>query len=392
MKKLLSVSDIINSPVEKYEGERVYLKTGNLNDDGSFDLEKFSYSDKPSRANQNVQLSDIICARMENTRKVLLIDEATQDIIASTGFVVLRPDKSIIHPVYLYHVINSNVFQNKKNKYCKGATQKAINNSGLSKLEIPVPSLEVQQKIVNCLQLAQSVIFKRKKVLDKMEELLRSYFLTIVGPCAEEFEKWNKFKIEELAIKEKGSMRTGPFGSDLKHSEFVKEGIAVLGIDNAVKNKFAWKQKRFITEEKYSKLKRYTVRPKDVIITIMGTTGRSAVVPDDVPPAITSKHLATITLNHELALPEFISYSIHSHPYILSQIRKANKGAIMDGLNLGIIKKLEINLPPIDLQKQFKEFYIKSQIIREQLENSSVQLETYFQSLLHHAFKGELKL
>ncbi|MDA1620366.1 restriction endonuclease subunit S [Bacillus cereus group sp. TH204-1LC] len=271
-------------------------------------------------------------------------------------------------------------------------TVKHLSVKQIRDIEVSLPPIEEQKKIVAVLDKAQSLIEKRKEVLVKLEEALQSFYLTTVGSGAKNYRQWEKKKIEDLSLAEKGSMRTGPFGSDLKHSEFVNEGIAVLGIDNAVNNRFSWGERRFITEEKYNQLKRYTVKPKDVIITIMGTTGRSAVVPDDIPLAITTKHLATITLNDKVALPEFISFSIHSNQYILKQIQKANKGAIMNGLNLGIIKKLEIYLPPMNEQKKFLDFYSNYQSLQYNLTKSLVTLEDNFNSLLQHAFKGELKI
>lgn len=185
------------------------------------------------------------------------------------------------------------------------------------------------------------------------------------GRTASGYDAWQNVKLKELAKKEKGSMRTGPFGSDLRHSEFVDKGIAVIGIDNAVQNKFAWGERRFITQEKYEKLKRYTLFPKDVIITITGTTGRSAVIPEDFPLAINTKHLVAITLDLSLANPYFISYSLHSNPLIVDQINRKGRGAIMAGLNLGIIKDLKIKLPPINLQNKFTETLHKTEALKQ---------------------------
>jgi type I restriction enzyme S subunit len=182
----------------------------------------------------------------------------------------------------------------------------------------------------------------------------------------------------------------GPFGSNLKHGEFVNKGIAVLGIDNAVNNYFSWKERRFITQEKYQELKQYRVFPRDVIITIMATIGRSAVIPGDIPIAINTKHLAAITVDEEKVNPYFLSYSIHSNPYILHQLKLHNQGAIMDGLNLGIIKELKMKLPPIKLQNEFEKKYHKLRTMEKLGTEVLVELDNLSNILIQKAFSGEL--
>ncbi|MBK8592632.1 MAG: restriction endonuclease subunit S [Sandaracinaceae bacterium] len=170
---------------------------------------------------------------------------------------------------------------------------------------------------------------------------------------------------------------------------FVDEGIAVLGIDNAVQNRFSWGERRFITQEKYEELLRYTVRPGDVIVTIMGTTGRSAVVADDISTAITTKHLATITLDRNKAEPEFISQALFRHPELLQQITAANRGAIMSGLNLGLIKALRIPTPPIERQREFARVTLHGRAVAARM-TTDTATEDLFNALVARAFSGGL--
>ena len=200
-------------------------------------------------------------------------------------------------------------------------------------------------------------------------------------------EKYPRKKMLELAEDKKGSMRTGPFGSALKHSEFVDHGIAVLGIDNAVDNEFKWKRMRYITVEKYQALKRYTVYPGDVLITIMGTLGRSAVVPDDIPIAINTKHLACISLNRKIANSYFISYSTVNDPNVTQQLKRNTRGAIMGGLNLTIIKDLNLYLPPIELQKKFISIMKQVEQTKQKMRDSLSEMDNHFNALIQRYFE-----
>ena len=175
----------------------------------------------------------------------------------------------------------------------------------------PLPSLEEQRRIAAILDKAQNI----KTLCDKAEKLSeiadRSLFLHYFG----ERHGLNEITLEDIAGRRANAIRTEPFGSQLLHSEFTETGIAVLGIDNAVTNDFAWGKRRHISEEKYRQLARYTVFPGDLLVTIMGTCGRVAVVPDDIPTAINTNHLCAISVNQDVILPDYLHDYILYHPF-----------------------------------------------------------------------------
>ncbi|WUR16051.1 restriction endonuclease subunit S [[Empedobacter] haloabium] len=298
-------------------------------------------------------------------------------------------NESELNSEFLYYALQSATYGGSN----QAAMGKTLNSKSLAEIEIPLPSIEDQIRIAHLLGKVEGLIAQRRQHLQQLDELLKSVFLEMFGPSSTGYADWPLVEIKDLAAEHKGAMRTGPFGSNLLHSEFSTDGdVAVLGIDNAVKNRFEWDERRFITNEKYKELETYRIFPGDVIVTIMGTIGRSAVVPDDVPLAINTKHLAAITLNRELANPLFVSYSIHSSPFILSQFKSKNRGAIMSGLNLGLIKETKLKRPPIALQNKFAEAHMRVDGLRALYQQSIADLETLYGALSQQAFKGELDL
>jgi type I restriction enzyme S subunit len=292
---------------------------------------------------------------------------------------------------FVYYYLSGNIHILERG--FKGAGLKHISKKYIQNLDIPILPKETQNKIVSLLDKADSLLQEREESIALLDELLRAQFLRMFGKANRQFDAWEDVQIKTLALDRKNSMRTGPFGSNLKHSEFVENGpVAVLGIDNAVKNTFEWKERRYITNEKYEDLKRYTVFPRDVIITIMGTVGRSAVIPEDIPTAINTKHLACLSLDPKKCNPYYLAYSIHSNPYISFQMKAREKGAIMAGLNLTIIKDLKLKDVPIELQNKFEDIYHNIQAQKETLTQSKTELEHLFNSLLQEAFKGEIEV
>jgi type I restriction enzyme S subunit len=362
-----------------------------------------------------IRANNLVGAYVDPAKDVLFIDETTDDLLKRSrilpGDVLLSiagtvgrasrvPDHSPamncnqavciirctseIDGDFLRYWLES---QNAKAQIATSKVTGVISNLSLAEvksLEIPLPPITEQRRIVAILDKADALRSKRREAIAKLDQLLQSVFLEMFGGST-----GTTTSVAELAPSA-GAIRTGPFGSQLLHSELVDHGIAVLGIDNAVSNKFIWAKPRFITAEKYSQLSRYRVNPGDVLITIMGTCGRCAVVPDDVPAAINTKHLCCISLDRTRCEPEFLHSYFMMHPIARRYLESRAKGAIMAGLNMGIIKELPVALPSLEDQRRFV-------TIKKSLERQSAQVisqenrsNELFAALQQRAFAGAL--
>ena len=309
---------------------------------------------------------------------------ARREYCLGRGVAALRAKPSSLDPGYLWHWLATQglALEGK----ARGSTFRQVTRSAVESLRIPLPPLPEQRRIAAILDKADAVRRKRQQTLDLADQFLRSAFLDMFGDRAS--HGWAAATVEEISAPGAGSIRTGPFGSQLLHSEFVSEGIAVLGIDNVVENGFHWAQRRYITQAKYEELKRYTVLPGDVLISIMGTCGRCAIVPADIPPAINTKHLCCITLDQRRCLPTFLHGYFLSHPVARQYLLRASKGAIMSGLNMQIIKALPVLLPPIKLQQQYAGAVQRCASLKGRLGDLLEQQDELFRSVRQRLFSG----
>lgn len=369
------------------------IRMNNITRDGALDISKRRYVPNDKKVNESTLLraGDVVF-NMTNSPdlvgKTAIFPGLREPVVYSNHFLRIRTNEKVLRSDYLARWLQlqfkRGVFKSMSRQWVNQAT---VSKYALLGLSIPLVSLEKQRKASAALDLVDALRAKRRAAIALLDDLTQSIFLDMFdGPASE----WPVLNVEEVAAPDKGSIRTGPFGSQLLHDEFVDSGVSVLGIDNAVANEFRWGKSRFITPEKYKQLFRYTVKPGDVLITIMGTCGRCAIVPDDIPTAINTKHLCCITLDRKRCLPEFLHSYFLLHPRAQSYLHKAAKGAIMSGLNMSIIKALPLHLPPIELQEDYADRLRGIQRLKASHASHLRELDDLFGSLQQRAFRGEL--
>ena len=330
---------------------------------------------------------DVLVCEGGEAGRAAVWDGRRSDVKFQKAIHRVRPRPRLLNR-FLVHKLFADYHAGRLEDYYTGATIKHLTGQDLATYELALPPIEEQRRIAEVLDRAEALRAKRRAALALLDTLAQSVFLDLFGDV--EDRGWPVVTVADMAADISGSIRTGPFGSQLLHEEFVEEGIAVLGIDNVVQNEFLWGRPRFITEEKYLDLRRYTVRPRDVLITIMGTCGRCAIVPPDIRVAINTKHLCCITLDPHKCLPEFLHACFLRHPMARRYLAMKAKGAIMEGLNMGIIKSMPIPMPPLAVQEVFTRRVAAVEKLKSAHLASLAQLDALFASLQHRAFRGEL--
>ena len=208
--------EILESGVEKFEGEKEYLSTSSIEGNKIIIPEcKITYQKRPSRANMQPRLNSVWFARMINTIKVYSFTESNKEeidkYILSTGFagILCNPEK--VDPRYLEKIFLSKWFNDLKDSLASDkAIQKSLNNDDIANLEIPLPPLPIQQKIVKILDTIQLAVEIQEKIIEKTKELKKSLMNLLFH-----------YGLAGLRVKELASSRVG----ELTSSEIKKLGL-----------------------------------------------------------------------------------------------------------------------------------------------------------------------
>ena len=288
----------------------------------------------------------------------------------STELVPLLPREGVDRD-FLAHLLRRNETVDFVTASVTGTRMPRTDMNALMSMRVPVPPLDEQRRVADILNRTARIERLRTQLIDRQREFVPALFIKMFGDKEARSQHWPVATVEQLLANKRGSIRTGPFGSQLKHSEFTDQGVPVLGIDNVVANKFLRAKPRYIPAEKYAKFTRYRVFPGDVIVTIMGTTGRVCVAPDDLPECMSTKHLCVLTLDRSLVEPLFVWGALLLDDNVRAQTRVQGQGQIMEGWNLTIVKRLQLRIPPIDIQRSFAHIVARNMALGEIVSNSS---------------------
>lgn len=271
------------------------------------------------------------------------------DAYVVSHLAVVTPNRKIIDPEYLFWWF----VRYDPRAQAQVTSLPSLKLATLKAAEVQIPPLDKQRRIADILNRAARIERLHAQTAVRLRGFISALFIRMFGTQGALSQDWPVATIEEILASKRGAIRTGPFGSQLKHSEFTDQGVPVLGIDNVATNRFLWAKPRYIPSEKYTNFLRYRVFPGDVIVTIMGTTGRVCVAPDDLPECMSTKHLCVLTLNRSFVEPFFVWGALLFDDCVRAQARVQGQGQIMEGWNLTIVKRLQLRIPPIDVQRQF---------------------------------------
>jgi type I restriction enzyme, S subunit len=311
-------------------------------------------------------------------------------VSGATGSTIARlriNDFSEINKDYFMHFLKSNFA--KMNHDIKGAAIPHLKQKEMLDMEIWLPELLVQEKIVEGIEKQFSRLDESEKELKDVERKLSLYKKTVLKKAFH----GDSTEFKNIVSKEKHSMKRGPFGGSLKKEIFVPEGYKVYEQKNAIKDDFEI-GKYYITNEKFKEMEMFSVKPGDFIISCSGTIGKIAQIPENAPRGIINQALLKITLDQSKILNNYFRYLFISE-YIQRHLTNISKGvAIKNVPHMKIMKQIMFPVPSLEDQEEIvQEIEKKFSIISftgKEINESLKQIERLRKSILKSAFEGKL--
>ncbi len=426
---------IIGSGINKFDEKKDYLSTKSINGDKIKQVEReISYNKRPSRANMQPIINSVWFAKMKNTLKVYFFDEKNKDeldrYILSTGFAGILSRDCV--PIYLKYFFLSLKFNLLKDKYSIGSTQMAINQNGISKIEVPFPkSLDKQQQIVSAIETQFSRLDETVENLKSVKRKLEVYRKAVLkkaflGGLVEnisydkkslmrEIDKFNDTKEGQNKVRRLPQVDYSDLGElpkdwffiechkvcnsirDGTHDspKYVDEGFPLITSKNLKNGLLDFTNIKFIKEKDFEEInKRSKVDEDDILFAMIGTIGNPVKIGKD--PKFAIKNVGLFKNNGgKFILTSYLGYWLNSPSYFkILESKKLIKGTTQKFIDLGSLRVSPVPVCSIREQEKIvqliEEKFSVIDKVEEAVNKGLKKAEQLRKSILKIAFEGRL--
>ncbi len=304
---------------------------------------------------------------------ILDIDAATNQAIAG---LTLNDDS--VSPDYLYYYLLSK--KEYVNEIGRGVAQNNINTKILRDMEIYIPSAEDQAKATKALNRVYLLIALRKEQIAKLEQLVKSRFIELVGDTILNPKEWPICELSEhIQFITSGSRGWSQY--------FTESGEYFITIKNVKNCRIMLDDVQYVVPPDNAEAKRTRVQEGDLLISITADLGRTGVVTKEIADygGYINQHLTCIRLNQDAVRPLYVAYYMESEAG-KSQFQSKNQSAVKAGLNFNSINSLKLMVPPIELQDAFITFVEQTDKSKLAIQQSLEKLETLKKTLMQKYF------
>lgn len=392
-----------------------YVDIGNV-DQGHITVppEPIFFAEAPSRARRIAVQGDTIVSTVRTYLKAIaFVDYTGNDLVVSTGFAVLTPRKSDI-PKYVYYLMSCEKVIDTICSFSVGVSYPAINSSDLISMPLWFPPKREQQAITEFLDQKTAriddLIAKKQRQIELLKEQRQAVInqavtkglnpdVRVKDTGIEWFGKipkhWEVKKFKFLLKRQKSAIKTGPFGSQLKSTDFIEQGIKVYNQRSVLDNDFE-NGEIFISPEKYEELRAFEVFPDDILITTRGTIGKCAIFPSNAEKGVLHPCLIRMQLDQSKILNEYVVWYIQESSFFQENVHYNSDATTIAVIYSETLKDVQIPTPPLAEQQDILMF-IKQEAegIQNTVDKAEKQiqlLQEYRTALISETVTGKIMI
>ena len=294
--------------------------------------------------------------------KVAFINSKFNGANITANLIKISLKKELYYPEYFKQVFSNESFRNTLNKLSSQTTIKTIQSPTLKSIRFPIPPLPEQIKIAKFLSDVDALIESLDKLITKKKYIKQGLMQTLLTrgightkfkktEIGEMPENWRLSELGNLTDNE-SDIIAGPFGSNLKVSDYKDSGVPIIRLQNIAPNDFIPSDIKYISGTKAKELAYHSFIAGDIALAKLGDPiGISCIIPSTLKHGIVVADVVRIRVSTKKADSQFIVQFLNSS-INLRQLQLEKIGTTRPRVNLSAVRKIKLFLPSLSEQQK----------------------------------------